>query len=144
NSERSQGRVLYSLMLGKLYGFTLNPKPEIVPSLPGTATRLLKYYRVNIDSQFIDVEIRNPLPPINYSEIKNKADGFDWMDLQERLPLEHFTFKGFSILTIDDVTISQSLEDIKNLIIHGKEKESIYDQLILSLKRSEEHTSELQ
>lgn len=134
NSERSQGRVLYSLILEKLYGFTLNQKHEIVRSLTDTETGLLKYYRVNIDSQFIDVEVRNQLPPINYSEIKNKADGFDWMDLQERLPLEHFTFKGFSILTIDDVTISQSLEDIKNLIIHGKEKESIYDQLILSLK----------
>ncbi|MFB5946853.1 GAF domain-containing protein [Albibacterium profundi] len=135
-SDDSYNRLLYSLILEKLYGFKFNQKHEIIRSLPDTKTGLLTYYRVNIDSRFIDVELHEELPDLNYNEFKDhSSDSFNWKDLQERLPLQNFIFKGFSILTVDDVTISQSLEDIKNLIIHGKEKDSIYEQLTLSLKR---------
>lgn len=133
-NNTSQARILYSMIIEKLYGFSFNQKHDIVRSLVNSETGLLQYYRVNVNNDFLDIEVQGDLPEIDYRETKDiGADTFDWKDLQERLPLKHFTFKGFSVLTVDDVTISQSLEDIKNLIIHGKEK-SIYNQLIHSLK----------
>lgn len=130
-----QRQVFYSLIIEKLYGITFNQKHEVIRSVSDPETGLLRYYRVNINNQFIDVHIHGKIPTLNYQEIRSlSTKKFNWRDLQNRLPLDQFTFSGFSILTVDDVTISQSLEDIKNLIIHSKGRDPIEDRLILSLK----------
>src|SRR5699024_59326 len=58
---------IYSFLLDRFYGFSVNLKGEVVQSYHDEITGKTKYYKVSINTQFIDVQVKGELPKLDFS-----------------------------------------------------------------------------
>jgi hypothetical protein len=117
-SKEQKIRLIYALILERLYGFPMLAKNVQVFGIPDEKTNLLKYYEVKIDNSFVDVSIVGKPPVFDLQKAKDFAQNqFDWKILYEILPLSNFVFEGFSLLSVTDITAQKSLENIKVIIM---------------------------
>ena len=128
----------YSLILEKCYGITSLFGREIVHSLEDEKTGLVKYYKINIDTRFIEIKTANQLPELKIEEFHYGT--YDHNELltflENRLPLNIFRIEGFGIFEIADVTSEHSIEIIKDLILSRSSmgEDEYYSNVIHSLK----------
>jgi len=128
----------YSFILERLYGISnfLNRYP--VYAVVDKETGLTKYYEQNIDTRFIEVHVKRPLPELNISTFKARMQNSQdvLLLLQELLPLDMFHFEGFGIINVEEVTAQYALENIKTLLLDRStvKDEEYYSRLTNSLK----------
>ena len=128
-------RMLYSFIMERLYGMSSSRHFELIHSFVDEATGLQKYYRINIDHSFVDIEVIGKLPAIDRLKVRDEfSKTFNLGFIESLLPLELFRLEGFSILTIHDITTEQAFENIKNIIINSDEIRDSNDHVIMSLK----------
>lgn len=136
--KRNQLEFTYSLVLEKLYNFSSVYNRDIIHSLEDEQTGLSKYFRLSLDTRFIEIQATAPLPPLKLEDLHPGTYGPDELlnVLEQKLPLDMFRFEGFGIMTVTDVTVEQSIENIKNIILSESlfEDENYYDKVIQSLK----------
>ena len=136
--KRHQLELTYSLVLEKLYNFGSVYKHDIIHSLEDEQTGLTTYFRLSLDTRFIEIQPIGPLPELKLEDLHLGTNTTDEsLDiLQQKLPLDKFRFIGFSITTITDVTAEQAIENIKNIILTESsfEEDIYYSKVILSLK----------
>ncbi len=137
NFHRQKCEMLYSFLLDQFYNFNHNKKQEMTRSFIDRQTGLTRHFRVNIDTRFVKVTAQRPLPELNLETLQVNLNEDAGLEILEKiLPLDHFHFSGFSILTITDVTVDHAAEKIKNILVdgHGKADESSYEPVVQSLK----------
>lgn len=128
-------RMLYSFIMERLYGLSSPQYFELIHSFIDDVTGLEKYYRINIDLSFVDVNVIGELPPFDRVKVRDEFSKTLNLEIIESwLPLDKIQLKGFSILTVHDITTQQTYENIKNIIIKGDEIHDSYDYVIRSLK----------
>lgn len=128
-------RMLYSFVMERLYGLGSSQYLELIHSFVDDVTGLEKYYRINIDLSFVDVNVIGELPAIDRLKVRDEFSKTLNLDVvRSLLPLDKIQLKGFSILTVHDITTQQTYENIKNIIIKGGEIPDSYDHVIRSLK----------
>ncbi|NMM48227.1 GAF domain-containing protein [Marinigracilibium pacificum] len=82
---------------------------------------LLKYFQFDVDSRFMDVELKEDTCPqidtdIVCGQVPSVNDIENWM---KKLPLDKFVFKGFAVITLRDLTMTQGISDLRNeLMLH--------------------------
>jgi hypothetical protein len=139
--------LVYSVILRRLYGYNYAAASTLIRSLESNTTGLLNYYRLNIDTRFIEVFPKGPLPEIDPAVLALHSSAPETLSyLMERLPLNAFRFEGFSAITVTDVTTDYVVESIKNVILNpdhcgsgGFHQEEVIRNLkILSGKREVE------
>jgi hypothetical protein len=136
--KRQRHEFIYSLILEKLYNIPSFFSRDIVHTLEDEQTGLTKYFKLNLDTRFIEIYATRAFPELKAEELRigtsdhNEALAF----FEKRLPLDLFRFEGFSIITITDVTAEYALENIKSIILHRSsfEDEGYYHSVIQSLK----------
>lgn len=106
---------LYKLILEKVFHFPMNYKNEIIHTVE-TPDGGKRYVKVNIDPRFVDVKVNGELPNLNYDMFCSKQITPD--ALQQLLPTSMFSLEGFVIWTVKDVTQSESLNNIKSLVMN--------------------------
>ncbi|MGF6844786.1 GAF domain-containing protein [Chitinophaga sp. W3I9] len=106
---------LYKLILEKVFHFPMNYKNDIIHTLE-TPDGGKRYVKVNIDPRFVDVKVNGELPHLNYDMFCSKQITPD--ALQELLPTSMFSLEGFVIWTVKDVTQSETLNNIKSLVMN--------------------------
>lgn len=113
----------YNLVLQRFYDFSFTVDSGTVRSIVDAQTGLLKYYRMNVDSRFMNISYDGELPELNLETINDKiwGEASNLQILQTLLPLHNFRVEGISIVDVVDVTAEYALENIKNVIIkHNK------------------------
>jgi len=130
----NRNRIMYALILEKIYGYAERVfKPEYQFLDPTTG--LTRYFEIDVNNRFVQVSVEGELPQLDFSRLRKKAHRpLDWRVLQEQLPLELFRFEGFSVITLNDITSSQALENIKTIIIRGSDTVSYDSAVIESLQ----------
>ena len=128
-------RMLYSFILERLYGFGPSRDMELIHSFVDRSTGLQKYYKIHIDHSFVDVEVIGERPDFDRLKVRDEfSRTLDLGVIESLLPLDGLRLKGFSILTVHDVTTEQAYENIKNIIIKGDEVPDSYNQVVMSLR----------
>lgn len=124
-------KLIYSVILQKLYGISPSLKNEMVYSYSDYNTELNKYYRLHFDIQFIEVTHKGSLPPLEFSPFRPyKSDIVKDIEvLKEILPLDKFSFEGFSIVHITDVTNDYVIDQIKNNIVNLASGQQVYEDI---------------
>ncbi len=126
--------MLYSFIMERLYGVSSSRNFELIHSFTD-ASGLQKYYRINIDHSFVDVNVIGELPAIDHIKIRDDfSKSLNLGLIKSVLPLEQIRLEGFSVLTVHDITTEQALENIKNIIINSKEVQDSYSQVFMALK----------
>jgi len=135
--QTKRPELIYTLILNKLYNFENAFKPELVRTLIDPATGLMKYYRLNFDTRFLDVSAKKEIPALNAEKIQSILHELKPLEtLFQLLPVTDFVFTGLSVVTMSDVTAQYSIENIKNIIVNKGiiEGDSYYNGIIDSLK----------
>ncbi|MCF0069648.1 GAF domain-containing protein [Dyadobacter sp. CY261] len=112
----------YDIILENLYGISKSDSTDLIVCVNTETPGEKKYYRINIDSRFVQVSPKDKLPAIDHEAIKNKLQdpaGLEW--LATMLPLDTFKFEGFSVLTATDVTQEHALEELREIILNRQD-----------------------
>jgi hypothetical protein len=128
---------LYSLILEKFYDIHQEVDLNMVFPVWDEQKTLTRYFNVKIDRRFTDVICNGPLPAIAPGTLKElQSRTFDTEALKELLPLDNFSLEGFAVLRIEDVTVQESIEQIKNTILGIQEldESEVFDYITGSLK----------
>jgi hypothetical protein len=136
--KRKQLEFAFSLILEKCYNLTTFFSRHIIHSLEDEQTGLTKYYKLSMDTRFIEVHVTKPLPGLKMEDFKSGS--YDPKEalafLEEKLPLDMFRLEGFGITSITDVTAEYSINNIKDAILNHTsiDEEDYYSKVIHSLK----------
>ena len=117
--EKNMLSAFYDIVLDRFYNISLSGSQVIVNSIIDKNTHLLKYYRLNVDTRFLEVKANVDLPDYNLRDVKDyiKDERNTLKILTKLLPPELFSISGISVITLTDVTSEYALESIKNLVI---------------------------
>jgi hypothetical protein len=123
--------MIYDHVLEKFYGIKLNEVPSLIYPVMDKATGMKRYYKIKYDRRFIDLHAKGKLPDIK--ECAVCLNTFRIMDINQQLkamPLELFEAEGFALWTAEDVTIAESIESIKRVLLrHDDCDTSIINEL---------------
>ncbi|CAN5352391.1 hypothetical protein BH23BAC1_BH23BAC1_08880 [soil metagenome] len=129
-----QCSMIYDLVLEKFYGIRLNNKSDLIYPILDTTTGLKKFYRIRFDSRFIKISLKGTLPPLQDCAVC--LNSFRILDLDkqlEKMPLDLFKLEGFAVWLAEDVTATESIDDIKKILLHHDASDT---ELIKELKRA--------
>ncbi len=129
--------LLYSMILDRFYNIKITRKSNLIRSFVDHQTQLTKYFKLNIDSRFVEVTTTKPLPEIDVENLHIDLREPPSLDVLDNiLPLENFHFSGMSIVTIKDITEHYVVENIKSILLNNtnEKKEVNYTNLVQSLK----------
>jgi hypothetical protein len=130
--------LVYSLILKKLYNYNLYHPGSVIRSIRNEASGILNFYRLNIDTRFVEVFPKGPLPEWDPAILQSHLPVPRVIEfLLKHLPLDLFRFEGIAAITVTDITKEHVVETIKNLIINpasGCGEDSSYEEVIRSLK----------
>ncbi|MGS2725336.1 GAF domain-containing protein [Psychroserpens sp. BH13MA-6] len=110
-----------TIILNFCYGYNLNFKRPFYYEIPD-ANGIIRYYKILYNADFTEIVPNDNAPKITQEDYDMLLDNFDNIDLwKEKFPPFSYTFKGFVISNIFDVTDDQSISNIKSSLI-GSDK----------------------
>jgi hypothetical protein len=123
--EKNMLSSFYHIILEKFYNISMSGNQVIVNSIVDKHTHLLKYYRLNVDTRFLEIKTSVELPDYNLKDVKDyiKDERNTLKILTKLIPPEIFSISGISVITLTDVTGEYALESIKNLVIEHSDSQ---------------------
>jgi len=110
-----------TIILSYCYGYNLNFKRPFFYEIPD-ANGIMRYYKILYNADFTEITPTDKAPKITQADFDELLDNFDNLALwKEKFPPNSYEFKGFVISNIFDVTVDQSISNIKSSLI-GKDK----------------------
>jgi len=101
-------------VLNKFYGQDLTMCPSEVMTLRHRETKLEQHYKINTIFDYVQGEAIKPLKPLSQSQIQELLNNTEDVDLYlNYIPPENFSFKGFFIGYLTDVTDVEVLSNMK-------------------------------
>lgn len=113
-----QCAAIYDHALEKFYGMHLNEDRHLIYPVSNPDTGMKRYYKIKYDRRFIDLNLKGELPPIQNCGVCMNT--FRILDLEKQLatmPLNLFQAEGFGVWVAEDVTTTESLEIIKEILL---------------------------
>jgi len=118
NGRELHQQMQYDLILQKVYGFQLPQKKEMMRSFFNPNTGLYQYFRVNIDTRFVEVKLKTK-PKADTINDNTIAACFEctnsFEEIEKLVPLSNFSSSGFSIVTLTEITEQQSIEQLSKV-----------------------------
>ena len=134
-SEVKHLKFIYNLILDRFYNFTSVLKNEIIYAHVNAENKLTQYYNIQNDTQFIDIQHKGDLPVLNFELLaQHFQDGNEIEYLVEVLPLKKFSFEGFSVISITDVTLQHAIEGIRSALVDHNYQTEAYNHVTQALK----------
>ena len=116
--KRAQCNLIYDHIVEKFYGIKLNNNTDLVYPVVDRSTGMKKYYKLRYDRRFIDIQLLGDLPRIQDCAVC--LNTFRIMDMEQQLqkmPLDLFAMHGFGVWIAEDITVQESLESIKKILL---------------------------
>jgi hypothetical protein len=136
-SEKINQELQYGLVLEKIYQLPYLNKTEWIRKFEDPDTGLDKYFKVHIDTRFVELRSTGELPDFDCSCIlPSSVWGEGFRKMRQVLPLDGFEATGFSVLTLTDITAQQAVEQISKLIANNPEgnMEPLFQEITHSLQ----------
>jgi len=115
-----------SLILNKYYGQTLKVETPVGISIQWPGEKLERYYKVEMNPQFVDIKKTKPLKPLSQEQINQLLSNIYDIDLWlKHIPPENFEFQGFVIGTLLDITEENALSQLKYALL---EKDAVVER----------------
>ena len=110
-----------TIILNFCYGYNLNFKRPFYYEIPDV-NGVMHYYKILYNADFMEIIPNEDAPKITQEDYDELLDNFENIELwKTKFPLNSYTFKGFIISNIFDVTDDQSISNIKSSLI-GEDK----------------------
>ncbi|NTD99913.1 hypothetical protein G6M26_30850 [Agrobacterium tumefaciens] len=127
---------IYRLILSQCYHFSFQILEPGHYSYINPETGLEEYYKINIDTRFVEVVVTGELPDITMDSIIQAGPArIDPLIILEKiLPLHFFKLTGFAVITLENITDTFAIDQIRNEIVNHENEAHIYQQVIKSLR----------
>lgn len=113
----SRKRFIYQLILEKCYGVeTAKSKPSF--QFQKHKKGQTKYFRIDINISFVEPCIKGTLPPLQPAWIDFASGSAPLPDAIALLPLDQFTFDGFCFFQLEDVTETETIQQLQDTFAH--------------------------
>ena len=124
----------YQMMLGKLYNVNVEGIVRSVHPYKCPFTHLDKYMELELDVRFIDITVNGELPKLPKScnkDFCSVSDIASAKELWDEIPLNLFSFDGFVIVRVREVTEREVINKIKNslLTLHSFDDATVFNDL---------------
>ncbi|WP_158847143.1 GAF domain-containing protein [Algibacter sp. L1A34] len=122
--------VACAIILSFCHGFHINFKRPFYYEIPD-ANGIMRYYKILYNADFCEITPNENAPEITNEDYNELLDNFENIELwKKKFPPNSYTFKGFAISNIFDVTDDQSISNIKSNLI--SDEKSMKSELIES------------
>lgn len=113
-----------TIILAFCYDYKINLRRPFYYEIPDV-DGIMHYYKILYNADFVDIIPSKDAPKITQDDVDDLLDNFENMELwKEKFPPNSYTFKGFVISNIFNVTDDQSISNIKSsLIAEDKRKD---------------------
>jgi hypothetical protein len=116
---------IYDHVLQKFYGVKLNENRELVYPFTDHNSGMTRFYKIKYDSRFIDLKLKGVLPPLQDCAVcMNTFRILDMEKQLDKMPLDLFEAEGFAVWVAEDVTITESLELVKKILLREDDFDS--------------------
>nr|WP_321221873.1 GAF domain-containing protein [uncultured Psychroserpens sp.] len=106
-----------TFILSFCYGYNINFKRPFYYEIPDE-NGIMQYYKILYNADFTEIIPTKDAPKITQEDVDELLDNFENMALwKEKFPPNSYTFKGFVISNIFNVTDDQSISNIKSSLI---------------------------
>lgn len=136
NFARRIKSYVYRLVLKKLYHITFDISNDTLYTDKSEDNGLERYYKIHLDTTYIDIKAKSDLPELKPELIEQFLhEGKGNELLEEIIPLQMFRIEGFTVVTVEDVTEEQSIENIRlALVSDNKDQNELYAKVTRSLQ----------
>lgn len=126
-----------TIILNFCYGHDLNFKRPFFYQIPDV-NGIMRYYKILYNADFTEIIRTEKAKKITQQDVDDLLDNFDDIKLwKEKFPPQSYTFKGFVISNIFDVTDDQSISNIKShLIGENKRDDEMFSENFHNIFRS--------
>lgn len=105
------------MILNSYYGYNLDFSRPFYYDIPDK-NGILKHYRVKFNSEFIDIFPKKEAPEVSEEEVDLLLQNIDDVALwKEKFPQKSWVYKGFTIITLTDVTVDDAISDLKTKLL---------------------------
>lgn len=116
--KERQEDFFYRMVLEQLYNLSSNIRNDVIYTQVDEARNLERYFKIHIDTKYVEVTAKQPLPELNPELIEQFLhEGAGHEVLTAIIPLDMFAVNGFSIITVEDITAEHSIELIKFALV---------------------------
>ncbi|MFD1160923.1 GAF domain-containing protein [Hwangdonia seohaensis] len=117
--------VACAIILDFYYGYNLNFKRPFYYEIPD-ANGITRYYKILYNADFTEIKPKENAPKITQKDYDELLDNFENIALwKEKFPPNSYTFKGFIISNIFDVTDDQSISNVKSSLIADDKRKDV-------------------
>ncbi|CAM1342969.1 GAF domain-containing protein [Tenacibaculum amylolyticum] len=123
-----------TLILAMVYNNPVDLKRPFFFDIPDNNLGITKHYRVAFNGDFMEIEPTPNAPKITKEDIKLLLDNFHDIELwKQKFPPNSYTFRGFGIMNLFDVTTDETITSIKDNLI-ARDDGSIAEKLQNNLR----------
>lgn len=117
----SKLELFYAYILERFYDIRVHTDRNLVRTMKDNQSGFTRHFSLNINNDFVEVTAKSKLPQIDTEILRRYAFADNTLEnLQKLLPVNMFSFSGFSILTITDITHQYALETIRDNIVKNQ------------------------
>jgi hypothetical protein len=90
----------------------------VILVLPDPSKQMDRYLKLNASSEYISIHNLKPIPKLSRAELDHLLQHIDDLELwMETIPPDYFEFRGFSIVTLNDVTNEVATASLKDILL---------------------------
>ncbi|WP_116106108.1 GAF domain-containing protein [Lewinella sp. IMCC34191] len=105
-------------ILQQCYGVKVNIEASAMLTVPDPLTGLNRFYKPIFNQDFVSVNVNGPLPQLRKAQIQQLLNNIHHTELwQKLLPPDVFSFHGFHLAQLHEVTAEESLSRLKHRLI---------------------------
>lgn len=118
---KSKVFLFYSLILYRFYGVEFSSHSSITRNIRDYESGLVRHYHLSLNNDFTEVTLTRELPKLDIQMLESFQQPEDAIDyLTEVLPVDLFSFRGFSVINVTDVTQQYAMDSIRDHIVKGR------------------------
>ncbi|WP_211222968.1 GAF domain-containing protein [Salinimicrobium terrae] len=125
------------LILNEYYGYDLDFSRPLYYDIPDQ-NGILRHYRIELDSDFMELEPNDKAIEITKDDVDELIQNIENVELwKQKFPPKSWIFKGFTIISLTDVTVDDAISDLKTTLLQrntsGKEEMEKFEEIFKSI-----------
>lgn len=125
------------LILNTYYGYEIDFSRLLYYDIPDN-NGILRHYRIDLNSDFVEVQPGEGHKEITSEDVDNLIQNIEDVELwMEKFPPHSWIFRGFTIISLTDVTVDDAISNLKTTLLQrnasGKEEIEKFEEIFKSI-----------
>ncbi|WP_029035996.1 hypothetical protein [Salinimicrobium xinjiangense] len=125
------------LILNTYYGYDIDFSRPLYYDIPDT-NGIQRHYRIDLNSDFVEVEPGDGYHEITGKDVDELIQNIEDIALwKEKFPPRSWIFRGFTIISLTDVTVDDAISNLKTTLLQrnasGKEEIEKFEEIFRSI-----------